>query len=105
VETCVAIQRFVGSKTEGGRRRRAALALVSTPLFVTILHLAFYRDMSWGFEIAMWIVGGSLSLYMLWLSTPRFGSARFEAAATKNAITFIPVAFLAGIFITMLFYV
>lgn len=58
-----------------------------------------------GFELGWTLCGffAALGLYSLWLTTPSFGAARFEAAVARDvATTTIPLAVAVGLALSLL---
>ena len=84
-------------------RRRQALVLLLFPLLVTGAKALFSLDVSWAIIWKLWIVYGGVSLYLMWLSTQRFGSSWFEAAVARDAPRAVILAFLLGALIAMVF--
>lgn len=85
---------------EQRKRRRAALTLLAGLLLIAAWQVVFLHD--WSYLWKFWLINGGLALYWLWLSSPSFGSAQFEAIVTKHAVTAVPLAFLVGAFLALL---
>lgn len=84
-------------------RRGQAWALLLVPLLMTGATALFSLDVSWAYIWKSWLVFGGVSLYLMWLSTRRFGSSWFEAAVARDAPRAVMTAFLLGALIAMVF--
>jgi hypothetical protein len=88
---------------EQRKRRKAGWSAFVPPLIAAVYHVvAFPGWHDYSFIWKLSVVSGAVGLYWLWLSSPRAGSARYEALITKHAVRAVPLALLAGAFVALL---
>ena len=89
-----------GTAANRSRRRQSGLLLLAAALLLAVFqYVTNDGSVSWLLVVLILV----LAAYALWLSTPRFGSTRFEVAIARDvATTTIPAAFCVGLLVSLL---
>jgi hypothetical protein len=95
----------VDDPVESRQRRKTGWSLLAVPAIIAVINLDNGGgSYDFAYVLKTTVLFAAMSLYWLWMSSPRAGAARFEALITKNAVQAVPVALAVGALLALLFH-